>query len=249
MTRKIPLSPILHFINRTNPPKNMVAFNKWLVSELNRLLSNTPQTPLDDNQAWTVHHRAMQTVSCSRSSSNPVKLNRLQLNPDKSDHHSGIHSARPFFVLSLFSDMAQPLGDSHLLSIPHFASILTLSSRWEHSDNGSIWSAWTGSSIKFYANAPLSSLFIRIGPQTQRKDRWNGGTPMFAVSVTAGSPNPVVETKTYDAEPGMLIPLWDTLTRGCLVEITLIDWASMLEIEAFISAIQAIALSSAEFSS
>ncbi|KAJ7474689.1 SGNH hydrolase-type esterase domain-containing protein [Mycena latifolia] len=133
--------------------------------------------------------------------------------------------------------MAHPPSDACLLSIPYLSSRLTLSSRWEYSDNGAIWSAWAGSSIKFYTHNHLSSLFIRIGPKTERKDRWNGGTPMFAVSVTKfASPNPVIETKTFDAEPGIVLQLWEEPIKECYVEITLIDWASILEIDAFICA-------------
>ncbi|KAJ7694881.1 hypothetical protein B0H17DRAFT_1057041 [Mycena rosella] len=73
---------------------------------------------------------------------------------------------------------------------------------------------------------------------------------MLAVSITQpASPNgnPVVETRTLDAEPGMVIKLWDKPiqqqedgkdegeTISCYVEINLIDWASILEIDGFIS--------------
>jgi hypothetical protein len=126
-----------------------------------------------------------------------------------------------------------------ILTIPCLGSKLTLSSRWEHSDNGAIWSAWAGSSIKFYSEHPLSCLFVRIGPKTERKDRWNGGTPLFAVSVEKTLPpnhsSGAVETKTFEAEPGMLIQLWDEPIKECLVKITLIDWASILEIDGFVS--------------
>ncbi|KAJ7143707.1 hypothetical protein C8R44DRAFT_758715 [Mycena epipterygia] len=140
--------------------------------------------------------------------------------------------------------MAQPFPNSRLLSIPYLDSKLTLSSRWEYSTNGAIWSGWAGSSIKFYAQDFLSPLFMRIGPKTQRKDRWNGGTPMFSVSITKSSPPnqnsdppsaPVIETKVFDGEPGMLVQLWDEPIQQCSVEIILIDWASILEIDGFIS--------------
>ncbi|KAJ6555095.1 hypothetical protein DFH09DRAFT_573596 [Mycena vulgaris] len=136
--------------------------------------------------------------------------------------------------------MTQPPPNSSLLSIPSLGSKLILSSRWEHSDNGTIWSAWAGASIKFYSPNLLSSLFVRFGSKTERKDRWNGGTPMFAVTVTKPvSPNDAVETdavesKTFDGAPGMLVRLWDEPIQECYVEITLIDWASVLEIDAFI---------------
>ncbi|KAJ7148763.1 SGNH hydrolase-type esterase domain-containing protein [Mycena crocata] len=141
--------------------------------------------------------------------------------------------------------VVQPLPNSCLLSIPNLASELTLSSRWEYSDNGAIWTAWAGSSIKFHSNNLLSSLFMRVGPNTQRKDRWNGGTPMFAVSITRPAPpgssseahsGQVVEIRTFDAEPGTLVQLWDHPIQSCLVEIVLIDWASIVEIEGFVSA-------------
>ncbi|KAJ6551768.1 hypothetical protein B0H19DRAFT_1158820 [Mycena capillaripes] len=132
---------------------------------------------------------------------------------------------------------------SRMLSIPYLGSTLKLSSRWEYSNNGAIWSAWAGSSIKFYCLNPLSGLFMRIGPKTERKDRWNGGTPLFCVSVEkvrprnqpSSRPISVIETKTFDAEPGMLVQMWDEPIKDCFVEITLIDWASILEIDGFVS--------------
>ncbi|KAJ7653154.1 hypothetical protein DFH06DRAFT_1417534 [Mycena polygramma] len=125
---------------------------------------------------------------------------------------------------------------SRMLSIPYLGSRLALSSRWEYSDNGAIWSAWAGSSISFFSKGPLSSLLMRIGPKTERKDRWNGGTPLFAVSVRSSASTSVIETKTFEAEPGTLVQLWDEPTmEDCFVEITLTDWASILEIDGFVS--------------
>ncbi|KAJ7769216.1 hypothetical protein DFH07DRAFT_1007085 [Mycena maculata] len=65
---------------------------------------------------------------------------------------------------------------------------------------------------------------------------------MLAVSVApANSTNPsaasvpFVRTRTFDPEPGMLMQLWDEEIEDCYVEIVLIDWASILEIECFVA--------------
>ncbi|KAJ7434508.1 SGNH hydrolase-type esterase domain-containing protein [Mycena galericulata] len=139
--------------------------------------------------------------------------------------------------------MRQAPQSSHFLSILHLTAEparLTLSSRWEYSDNGAVWSGWASSSIKFLLTSPLSSLCLKIGSKTERKDRWNGGTPMIAVSVThpaalgthSDAPSTrIVRTKTFDAVPKTLVQLWDDKIADCLVEIVLIDWASILEID------------------
>ncbi|KAJ7438314.1 SGNH hydrolase-type esterase domain-containing protein [Mycena galericulata] len=139
--------------------------------------------------------------------------------------------------------MCQAPQSSHFLSIFHLTAEparLTLSSRWEYSDNGAVWSGWASSSIKFLLTSPLSSLFLKIGSKTERKNRWNGGTPMIAVSVThpaalgtdSDAPSTrIVRNKTFDAVPGTIVQLWDDEIADCLVEIVLIDWASMLEID------------------
>ncbi|KAJ7820743.1 hypothetical protein B0H14DRAFT_2833211 [Mycena olivaceomarginata] len=85
---------------------------------------------------------------------------------------------------------------------PPNSSILYLGSKpdtlepLEHSD-GAIWSAWAGSSIKFYSLVGCRSCSLKIGSKTERKDRWNGGT-------SRGH-----QTKTFEAAPGMLVQLWD----------------------------------------
>ncbi|KAJ6494010.1 SGNH hydrolase-type esterase domain-containing protein [Mycena vitilis] len=131
--------------------------------------------------------------------------------------------------------MAHYPPTSRMLSIPYLGSRLALSSRWEYSGNGAIWSAWAGSTISFFCSSPLSSLSMRIGPKTERKDRWNGRTALFAVSVRSSASSSVIETKTFEAEPATLVQLWDEPIEDCFVEITLIDWASILEIDGFVS--------------
>ncbi|KAJ7171094.1 SGNH hydrolase-type esterase domain-containing protein [Mycena filopes] len=113
---------------------------------------------------------------------------------------------------------------------------LTLSSRWQLCDNGAICSAWASSSIKFYSRNPVSDLWIKIGGRTERKDCWNGGTPMLAVSV-ANRANSIVQTKTktIDVAPNTVIRLCDEPTEDCLVEVVLVDWATTLEIDAFLT--------------
>ncbi|KAJ6629330.1 hypothetical protein B0H10DRAFT_1986672 [Mycena sp. CBHHK59/15] len=147
--------------------------------------------------------------------------------------------------------MAVPPLNAYMVPIPCVRRLLTLSNRWEYSANGAIWSAWAGASIKFSFSghsSPPSSLFMRLGPKTQRKDRWNGGTPMFAVTVspTPNSQPSAVTTETFDGEAGAIACIWNApsgaerLAVGWaperyLVEIVLIDWASILEIDGFIT--------------
>ncbi|KAJ7023055.1 SGNH hydrolase-type esterase domain-containing protein [Mycena alexandri] len=118
---------------------------------------------------------------------------------------------------------------------------LTLSSRWESSDGGAICSGWAGSSIKFYSHNLLSGVYMRIGHKTQRKDRWNGGTPMLSVSVMSRTQDSRssadrIQTRTLDAEPGTTVQLWEEPIKDCFVEIVLVDWASILEIDGFMTA-------------
>ncbi|KAK7052483.1 hypothetical protein R3P38DRAFT_1647259 [Favolaschia claudopus] len=131
--------------------------------------------------------------------------------------------------------MSESSQAPYTVSISDLRSKLDLSNRWEESDHG-IWSAWAGSSLKFHSQKPVSNISLKIGHKTDRKDRWNGGTPSFAVSVAENmglNSNSPVKIKTFEAEPGTLVKLWEEPIRDCDVEIMLIDWASVLEIEGF----------------
>lgn len=119
-------------------------------------------------------------------------------------------------------------------------SKLAISSRWEETTDGSLISGWSGSTIQFLFTG--SALSVKIGPQTERKDRWNGGTPMIGVSMTlwgdyTSSNSPTTSDlrsmKTFDPAAGAVISLRNSgeLQDTFLVVITLIDWASLLEVE------------------
>ncbi|KAJ3560026.1 hypothetical protein NP233_g11100 [Leucocoprinus birnbaumii] len=79
-----------------------------------------------------------------------------------------------------------------------------------------------------------SALNIRFGPKTQRKDRWNGGTMMLEVSVSPSRSDSkdecdIARQYRFDAQPDFIfsVPL---IGEKCVIGITLIDWASAIEI-------------------
>lgn len=143
-----------------------------------------------------------------------------------------------------------PQSISKLRELIPQTSHLTCTSRWEI-QNGSLLSAWGGACIKFLYSG--STLNIRFGSETQRKDRWNGGTRMLEVSVSGFQPDSkstrkqsdesaqpddaaIATTRRYhlDAHPGLVysVPLHCD-QETFVVEITLIDWASIVEIDSF----------------
>ncbi|KAK7467402.1 hypothetical protein VKT23_004457 [Stygiomarasmius scandens] len=114
--------------------------------------------------------------------------------------------------------------------------LFRLSGRWTAPSSGSaIIAFWSGSSVSFLFQG--SSLQLRTGPSTVRKDRFNGGTPMIACAVESTSNSSI---STYDAQGTDIITLIDEgflSSHGAgpyAVHITLIDWASVFEIEAFL---------------
>ncbi|KAG6860151.1 hypothetical protein C0995_015074 [Termitomyces sp. Mi166 len=109
------------------------------------------------------------------------------------------------------------------------------SGRWQASNTGSLIASWCGASLKFLHTG--RSLSIKTGPLTERKDRFNGGTPMVACIISQDSEDDKIAF--YDFEPSQTKQLFvarseDEIGKQRTVELTLIDWASVLEIEAFI---------------
>ncbi|KAG6900465.1 hypothetical protein C0993_010183 [Termitomyces sp. T159_Od127] len=118
----------------------------------------------------------------------------------------------------------------HLANSP----FIERSGRWQASDNGALLASWCGASLKFIHTG--RTLSIKTGPQTERKDRFNGGTLMVACVISQDSEGE--EIALYDFEPSQTKELFvarseDEVWKRRTVELTLIDWASVLEIEAF----------------
>ena len=119
---------------------------------------------------------------------------------------------------------------------PHLSQFRR-SGRWTQTDSGSLIASWASASISFILAS--SSLSIRLGPQTE-----SGGsstTLVCTVSDPAGGHDLhqhflSIPTGTWiltfpDVEPGLL-SLFDRPEDGQqkLVEITLVDWSSVLEL-------------------
>ncbi|KAG6809514.1 hypothetical protein H0H92_015960 [Tricholoma furcatifolium] len=121
---------------------------------------------------------------------------------------------------------------------PASSPFILRSGRWEISGDDTLIAAWCGSSLRFSHTG--QSLSIKAGALTERKDRFNGGTPMIACVISyAGSTEE--QTMLYDLKPLQTVQLFtaqsdDEAKAYRTVELTLIDWASILEIETFITA-------------
>ncbi|KAF8574097.1 hypothetical protein K439DRAFT_1642445 [Ramaria rubella] len=126
---------------------------------------------------------------------------------------------------------------------PAKIQVFQCSGRWEATSSGSLVSSWCGASIRFLYCG--QALCIRAGSLTERKDKYNGGTPMLACTVS----NDLGEgdTVTYDIEALQTIPLYTgelgpnmpedgtTHNRPRTIELVMIDWASVFELEAIIT--------------
>ncbi|CCM05791.1 uncharacterized protein FIBRA_08024 [Fibroporia radiculosa] len=114
-------------------------------------------------------------------------------------------------------------------------SRLTISSRWKKTSEGSLLSAWSGSSIRFIYSG--SALELKFGSRTERKDRWNGGTQMLECSVipttSRSSDLRREQIRRFDAELGFVFSL-PLIGEKCTVCVTHIDWASVVEVESFL---------------
>ncbi|KAE9397340.1 hypothetical protein BT96DRAFT_995814 [Gymnopus androsaceus JB14] len=115
--------------------------------------------------------------------------------------------------------------------------------RWTIKE-GSIFSSWSGSSLRFMYQSKGnidSRVSIVTGASTERKDQFNGGTPMICVSVSemnSGSQFTRINQQTYDVgDIGIRsIPILTDVPMDTvrLVKVTLIDWASLLEIQSIV---------------
>jgi hypothetical protein len=79
------------------------------------------------------------------------------------------------------------------------------------------------------------SLYNVTGARTERKDPYNEGTPMLAYTISDDGLTTLM--KTFDAEASTRIVLLaesQTLATRRVVELNMIDWASILELEAIV---------------
>ena len=116
--------------------------------------------------------------------------------------------------------------------------LIERSGRWSQSSSATLTASWCSASLRFLFSG--SSLYIRPGKRTERKDRWNGGIPMLVWTITpedSRDSEPLV-VGTADAEPLKEIVFVEKghvpllADRVCYVQIMLVDWASVFEIEA-----------------
>ena len=113
------------------------------------------------------------------------------------------------------------------------------SGRWSRSPFDTLTASWCSASIRFLFSGRL--LRIRPGKNTERKDPENGGTPMLVWTITpegTDSSEPLV-VESGDAHPFREITLIEDghvtlVDRPCFVQITLVDWASVFEVEAIV---------------
>ncbi|EIM81747.1 uncharacterized protein STEHIDRAFT_172009, partial [Stereum hirsutum FP-91666 SS1] len=116
------------------------------------------------------------------------------------------------------------------------------SGRWTQTSTGSLIASWSGASVSFTCRASsTSAVRIRMGALTQRKDRENGGTPMIACSVSGADGQRLVLTREpLCGDPVLTLLKESDLLRGVSkdgtldVTITMIDWASVLELETIV---------------
>jgi len=121
------------------------------------------------------------------------------------------------------------------------SSIANQSGRWSRTPSGSLVTSWSSASVSFLFSG--SSLSFSIGQETERKDKNNGGTPMIAVITGAEEESAlrnVSQWRTFDPVPGSEIHIIEEEAKHpkthqkTFVRIVLIDWASKIELEAFI---------------
>lgn len=113
---------------------------------------------------------------------------------------------------------------------------IALSGRWIHGLEGSLSTSWASSSLSFVFSG--TTLEILPGASTERKDRWNGGTPMIAIWVgrdesSIASHQP--PWKVSDVEAGTSVALVQNVAMAeTYVRVMMIDWASVFELEALL---------------
>ncbi|KAJ3492420.1 hypothetical protein NLJ89_g11245 [Agrocybe chaxingu] len=108
------------------------------------------------------------------------------------------------------------------------------SGRWEPTESGSVIASWASASISFLFTG--SKLGFHAGPQTERKDKANGGIRMVAIIIGNARESALQDTaswRTLDPEPDSDVVIFDEGARHdkTFVQIVLIDWASQLEIQ------------------
>lgn len=116
---------------------------------------------------------------------------------------------------------------------PANVSILQRAGRWNVIPSGSMVTYWSGASLRFtYTGRAVS---IRVGPLTERKDRSNGSTPMLACVISGDGHEESITV--HDPEPSTLVRLYASESNGtCIIELMMIDWASVFELEAIVTA-------------
>lgn len=118
------------------------------------------------------------------------------------------------------------------------------SGRWTPTHTGSLKASWSGASVSFTCRASsISAVRIRIGALTELKDKENGGTPMIACSVSGPDERRLVLTHEPQVGGGPVLTLLTEVDlrglsiardRAFDVTIAMIDWASVLELEAIV---------------
>jgi len=117
------------------------------------------------------------------------------------------------------------------------SSITNRSGRWSRTPSGSLVASWSSASLSFLFSG--SRLSFSVGQETERKDKSNGGTPMIAVITGVeeeSAVRSVSDWRTFDPAPGSEIDIIqeETEHQKTFIRIILIDWASKIELEAFI---------------
>lgn len=129
-----------------------------------------------------------------------------------------------------------------MLELSPSHTLFRRSGRWTQTSTGSLIASWSGASVSFTCRASsTSAVRVRLGALTQRKDRENGGIPMIACTVTSADGRRWVLTREpLCGDPVLTLLKESDLLRGVSrdgtldVTITMIDWASVLELEAIV---------------
>ncbi|CEL52650.1 hypothetical protein RSOLAG1IB_05855 [Rhizoctonia solani AG-1 IB] len=103
----------------------------------------------------------------------------------------------------------------------------------------SLMTAWAGSSISFIFSG--TNLKLVCGERTERKDKWNGGVPMLAVSMipdSASVPRSQYKWTMLDPQSGStlhLIEKEEATPSEILVKVMMVDWASQFELKCLLT--------------
>lgn len=113
--------------------------------------------------------------------------------------------------------------------VPSCSPALRYSGRWSHTPKSSV-ASWCSASVTFTIHGS-GKLYLLSGPQSARKDRFNGGTPSLVWTVKSTQADDTHSGDVQGEETLLLLDCKDTTDRS--VEIILADWASVLEITGF----------------